>query len=343
MQDKRSFLTVFILLGLLCWGSLPPHALGQSGLIEEPPYGPLRLVNQQPLQLLFLQLFPDVAEVTPLGRPRLDLNVALSNTLVQQNRAFTADLDLEMVRSVFDLRYGVYPRVELGLEVPVLYTYGGILDDFILGVERLIIGDMARALRREQTSGAFTYRVLRGDRLILQGEDNVGGLGDMVLKAKVHLVDEQTWIPALSVRVAVKFPTGDVRRAFGSGAFDAAVGVLAQKTFGRWTFYANADVTVPGQAFGQVVGSLQPFFSGVLAIERRLAPPLSLVLQLHGDTRPFHRTVPILDERILEVLLGLNWALNRHTIVQFGVAEDQFNSACCSADVSFFLNVSGRL
>jgi hypothetical protein len=29
------------------------------------PYGPLRLVNQQPVQLLFLQPFPDCADVTP--------------------------------------------------------------------------------------------------------------------------------------------------------------------------------------------------------------------------------------------------------------------------------------
>ena len=33
-----------------------------------PPYGPLRLVNQQPTQLLFLQSFPEEANVTPPGR-----------------------------------------------------------------------------------------------------------------------------------------------------------------------------------------------------------------------------------------------------------------------------------
>src|SRR5713101_9522918 len=47
------------------------------------PYGPLRLVNQQPLQLLFLQPFPDQADVTSVGHLRVHLNVALTNTLVE--------------------------------------------------------------------------------------------------------------------------------------------------------------------------------------------------------------------------------------------------------------------
>jgi len=32
----------------------------------------------------------------------------------------------------------------------------------------------------------------------------------------------------------------------------------------------------------------------------------------------------------------VNWALNHHLVLQAGVAEDQFDSAYCSADVSFF-------
>ena len=101
-------------------------------------------------------------------------------------------------------------------------------------------------------------------------------------------------------------------------------------------------MTFPGQAFEDVDVSLHPFFLGVFAVEFRLSRPVSFVLQFRGDTRPFHDTNPILDRYIIETDLGVNWAISRSLVLQAGLAEDQFNSDCCSADVSFFLNLTGR-
>jgi hypothetical protein len=153
----------------------------------------------------------------------------------------------------------------------------------------------------------------------------------VVLKAKWLVLREQERFPAVSLRAAVKFPSGDASRAFGSGKVDGGLGLLLQKTLGRWTFYINGDVTFPGQPFDDVDISLQPFFSGVLAIEYRLSNPVSLVLQLRGDTRPFHDTVSALDKHLLELLLGVNWALSRRLVLQVGLAEDQFNSVALRA------------
>jgi hypothetical protein len=306
------------------------------------PYGPLRLMNQQSLQLLFLQPFPDRADVTPFRHFDVDLNTALTNTLLGNQRDFTANLDLEMVRTVIALRYGVYPNFEVGLSLPIIYTYGGILDGFILGVERHFAPGKERPLRKNQVAGAFTYQVSRGNRVFIQGQDDALGIGDIVLQAKGQLLHEQEWFPAVSLRAAVKFPSGDADRAFGSGEFDGSVGVLLQKTLWRFTFYVNADVTFPGQAFEDVDVSLHPFFLGLLAIEFRVSRPVSLVLQFRADTRPFHDTISILDRRIIETHLGVNWEISHRLVLQAGVAEDIANSACCSADVSFFLNLTGR-
>jgi hypothetical protein len=193
-----------------------------------------------------------------------------------------------------------------------------------------------------RVNGVFTYQESRGNRVFIQGQDDALGIGDIVLQAKARLLHEQEWFPAVSLRAAVKFPSGDADRAFGSGAFDDSLGVLLQKRWGRFTCYGNADVTFPGQPFGEVGVSVSPFFLGLLALEYRLSHPVSLVVQLRGDTRPFHDTIAILDKRILETYLGVNWALSRYLVLQAGLAEDLFNSACCSADVSFFLNLTGR-
>jgi hypothetical protein len=118
------------------------------------------------------------------------------------------------------------------------------------------------------------------------------------------------------------------------------VGVLLQQSLGRVTLYVNGDITFPGEAFAPV--RLQPFFAGLLAVEYRIARPVSLVAQFRGDTRPFHGMLSILDKEIFEVLLGLNWALTHHIRLQAGVSEDVFDSACCAADLSFFLNLTWR-
>jgi hypothetical protein len=281
--------------------------------------------------------------VTPFRHVDVDLNVALSNTLVEDNHAeLTADLDLEMVRTVLALHYGVSPNLEVGLTLPIIYTYGGILDRFILGVERTITPQGERPLRKNQTAGALTYQVSRGKRPFIQGQGDALGLGDIVLQAKATILHEQDWWPALGLRAAVKCPSGDPDRAFGSGEFDGSLGILLQKTFRRFTFYVNGDVTIPGQAFNDVGVSLQPFFLGLFALEFRVSRPVSLVLQFRGDTRPFYDASDILAKRIIETDLGVNWAISRHLVLQAGLAQDQFNSACCAADVSFFLNLTGR-
>jgi hypothetical protein len=333
---------ILVALWLVCCTGAWPVAAATSAFPA--PYGPLRLVNQQPVQLLFLQPFPAPAEVTPWRHVDVDLNVAVTNTLVGNNNAeVTIDLDLEMVRTVLALRYGVYPHLEAGLFLPIIYTYDGILDGFILGVERLVTPKGERPLRKNQTAGDFAYQVSRGRRLFIQGQDDALGIGDIVLQAKAKLLHEQDWFPTLSLRAAVKFPSGDPDRAFGSGEFDGSLGVLLQKTFRRFTFYVNGDVTFPGQAFNDVGISLHPFFLGVFAVEFRVSRPLSLVLQVRGDTRPFHDTTDILARRLIETDLGVNWAISRHLALQAGLAQDQVNSACCAADVSFFLNLTGRL
>jgi hypothetical protein len=225
------------------------------------------------------------------------------------------------------------------VDIPFLFTYSGILDNFIESVERTFHG--LRILRAQQDSGAFTYRVLRGSEQFIGGRENAAGIGDVVLKMKLHLLHEQSWRPAVSVRAALKIPTGSASRAFGSGEVDGGLGFLLQKTFGPWTFYGNGDVTFPGKTFDEV--EMQPFFSGVVAVEYLLTRPFSVLVQFRGDTRPFRNSIPILDKRIVEVLLGFNWALSRSLLLQGGFAEDLFDSHCCSADVSFFLNLTGRL
>ena len=138
-----------------------------------------------------------------------------------------------MVRTVLDVRYGVRQDFEMGLEIPLLYTYDGILDEFIFDVERLLPGAKPRNIRRGQVSGRVTYRVSRHQRLFIAGQDDALGLGDVVLKAKVRLLREQERFPAVSLRAAVKFPSGDdSRRVWQWGELMAAWAFCSRKPSG---------------------------------------------------------------------------------------------------------------
>ena len=333
---------VLLLLVIIC----TVLGVGRDGMVNVAradavsPFGPLRLVNQHPLQLLFLQPSPDLATPVAARHAVLQVNIALTNTLVQNAQPdFSAKVDLEMVRAVADLRYGVFARLEVGLELPFLYTHGGILDEFIESFEGTFGYLIAR--RKDQDAREVAYRVLRNNRLSIALHNDAAGIGDAVAKAKFQLLREGLWQPVLSVRGALKFPTGSTTQAFGSGAVDGGLGLLVQKSFGRWTFYLNGDLTLPGDAFAEL--DVQPFVGGLVAVEFRLSQALSLVGQFRGDSRPFHATIPLLDRRLFGAQFGLNWAITPAVVLQGGLGEDAAGSGCCASDVSFFLNLAAYL
>lgn len=70
----------------------------------------------------------------------------------------------------------------------------------------------------------------------------------------------------MSLRVAVKAPSGDASRAFGSGHPDAGVGLALEKTFlSRWVTYVNVNGVFPGGSVGGF--HPQPILSAMTAVE----------------------------------------------------------------------------
>jgi hypothetical protein len=67
-------------------------------------------------------------------------------------------------------------------------------------------------------------------------------LADTTLSAKTLLLAERSYLPAIALRVALKLPTGDQSRAFGTGVWDTGLGVALQKTlFQRMVLYQNLN------------------------------------------------------------------------------------------------------
>src|SRR5256886_11435416 len=100
-------------------------------------FGPFPARNFQPFQLLFLGMFGDRAEV--VGKGAFDVRVELAETSTvfnEQSAEVTATVNAEQPRTGLHLRHRRLHRLEVGIEVPVLYRYRGFLSGAITATER---------------------------------------------------------------------------------------------------------------------------------------------------------------------------------------------------------------
>ena len=324
-----------LLLIFLCPGTAFPE---NSWKNWQERSGPISIVNQSPIQLLFLQPVPDRADTLPKGHGSIRLNTTITNTLVsQKSEHYTAVVDMEMIRTSLEASYGVLPGLELGLSLPAANYYSGFMDKPILEVEKFF-GD-PRNIREKQDANQFACFVRKDGKVLISGSNNSTGMGDLVLRAKGKVCDQGDTLPGLSTRVSVKLPTGDKDRAFGSGEVDWGLGLLLQKDIDRISAYLNADITFPGDAFDDAGVSLRKFYTVMFGAEYRFTPRFSAIAQMNWVTRPFKDTgLEMLDRRIVDLLIGLSYRTKKGILIQTGGIEDIRDSCDAGADFTFFLN-----
>ena len=221
----------------------------------------------------------------------LDVRLELAETAAIYSEAppgATASVKFETLRNGLFLRYGATRKLEIALEVPVLYRYTGFMSGAIEAVERATTG--ISPARQALSHVSYAYSISRNGQQIVSGTKGAVGLGDSTLQAKYQLLNETSSMPALSLRTAVKLPTGNEREFFGSGSPDFGIGIAAEKRLGgRWILYGNLSTVLPT---GRIAGlPLYPTISGMAATEYLWSDNLSLTLQFDYYTTPFRHAV----------------------------------------------------
>jgi len=315
---------------------LPSTVLAQN----EIGVGPLPIRNQQPVQLFFIHLPADRAEVVPFETAAFDMTFIQTNTLLEEQReGYKSRLDTEITWMNFQAVCGLSDRVEGGIDIPFIYMSRGFMDGTIKEFEERV--DSVRLVRERSPSNGFHYQVYDGENLIISGDEGRLAVGDITPRFKVVVLQEGLWWPTVGVRGGVKIPTGNRHDAFGSGKTDASICILLQKNFPRDVLYLNSDVAFPGQAFAQHGIELREYYSGVIAWEHRFFPAISTVIQAYGITRPFQETgLEMLDRRILELAGGVNITPMENLNIQVGFIEDCLDSSRAASDFSVLLNVN---
>lgn len=312
----------FLILALLLFGNLAPSADRERAWAEGLGLFPVR--NFQPIQLLFLGMPGDRAAVISKGA--LDVRVELAETssvFRDGTSPYNVSMHFETLRSGLFFRYGLTDQLEVGMEVPALYRYHGFLEGAITATERATTG-LAPARNALGNSG-FVYDFKKNGQTLFKGGSGDLGLGDITLSGKYRLVAEGSSIPTVSARVALKVPSGDDGRFFGSGHADLGVGLAVEKTlFERWVVYANLNGIFPT---GKVSGfALQPAMTGLAAVEYLWTKDFSLVAQFDYYSSPFNNTGSrILDRGVTEVAAGFNYRIRNHMLWQvYGVENLDF-------------------
>lgn len=292
-----------------------------SGSVRAEGFGPFPVRNFQPFQQLVLSLPGDRATVVKPGTLDVRLELAETASIFDSGSPqTTVTVKFETLRSGLFLRYGATDKLELGLEVPVLYRWDGFMDGAIKQVERLTTG--LSPARAALSNANFAFNVTHSGQTVMTGGPGASGLGDTMLVSKYQLVTETAATPAVSVRGAVKLPTGNQAEFFGSGSPDFGLGLQVEKLVaGRFVLYGNLNGVLPT---GSIAGfSLQPTLSAMAIAEYLWSENFSITAQFDFYSTPFHGTgSDVFDKGVTETVLGFSYRVAPHWLWQVYAVEN---------------------
>jgi hypothetical protein len=290
-------------------------------MVRAEGFGPFPVRNFNPLQQLVLNMPGDRAKVISPGA--LDVRLELAETAAVYSEMppnAVARVKFETLRNGLYLRYGVTSKLELAVEVPLLYRYTGFMGGMIEGVEKATRG--LSPARSTLSQVDYAYNITRNGQQIVTGTKGALGLGDSMVQAKYELLNETSVMPALSLRTAIKVPTGDQREFFGSGSPDFGLGLALEKGLGsRWILHGNVNGVFPT---GRIAGlPLHPTVMGIAAAEYLWSDDLSLTLQFDYYTSPFRHTgLEVFDKGVTEVVAGFGYRVAERWLWQVYAIEN---------------------
>jgi hypothetical protein len=132
------------------------------------------------------------------------------------------------------------------------------------------------------------------------GAQNVAGLGDAAVKAKISVIPAEDHFAGLSFTAGAKLSNGDANKGLGTGATDYAVNSILSKELDKFALHFNLGYTVTGQPAGQ---TLRDVFNYGCAFEAAaVMAGANLLGEIYGSTNPD----PASDLNPLTATLGAN-------------------------------------
>lgn len=293
-----------------------------------------------PLYLIYLQMPPETSDVMDRNKSVINADYTVSNVTVScftpVSSLYDIQIDAEVSRFSLDFRYGLYDNLEMGFEVPYVYLSSGYLDNFVESFEDAVGATTPRS-RERQGSNNFAYAFRYNNEYLIQKNDSTSGLGDASFNAKYQVIQENAFLPNLSLRSAIKLPTGDKDSLLGSGKLDYGLGILVDKSFFSKLFiYSGFNVVfIKKPAFFNAIGLDREIFSAAGALEYFLTKRMSFVAQFMGNSTPYPDSgTNALDNYAYDISLGINYTWREKQNISWHIAVTENANGPSSPDAS---------
>ena len=294
--------------------------------------GPLQVRNQFPL---FLPFDPPYLESSAVGD---SVSVSLSHSSVyvtQASQFWTVNMDLELTELSVRLKKKIGSSTEVGLDVPFLRPTEGFLDQPLAKLhDALGTGDYGR---HERPYNEFLYEVLYKGKPVVLPEADKSGMGDVRLTFKGEVTDG---MPLVSIMGSLELPTGDAKRGYGNGSYDASLAVLVDVAFGKkYRGYGNAGAVFPGALKGYETVPMHTYYYAGFGIEAAWWERFSVIAQTMVATSPYPDTgIRQIDWPGVLLVVGGRYSFSTSSI-EFSLTEDPDTAGA----PDFILNITGKM
>ena len=239
-------------------------------------------------------------------------------------------IDGETTTVGLSIRRRVHERLELGIDVPFVRHSGGTLDGFIKDWHSML--GLSNA-RRDGPNDQLRHTYISDGATLFSLDSSVSGIGDVQLSAAMPFGN-------LTVRAAVKLPTGDPDKLTGSGATDVSLGVYGSHVY----TFRERDLSLSGFVGGLALGDgdVLPEFQrsfvpyGGVALRWQATGKLGLATQLSMQGSYFDTHFDDIGGNTAQLGFGADYRAGDF-LWRLAIAEDI--NASATADVGVQLSV----
>lgn len=284
---------------------------------------PLAISNRNPLIQVFGLPSSRGAGILARNSWSLKFSAELANSFrVSSSAREELSIDAESYRMQLDLRWGIAEHWEIGVQIPYVGYYGGVLDDPIEQWHDLL--KLPNGDRDTYAQDEVLISYARDGQFELQENSSAQGVGDISfdLGYQFALSKNRSW----NLRAGMTLPSGQPEDLTGSGAASvfSALHFSDAQAFHRadLSMHFNAGLLVIDE--GDVIDSRQnaTVWYGSLSFAWRIHDRMALKAQLDGHTAFYDSALKELGEGSLQLVLGASVRLDRDLSVDLSFSED---------------------
>lgn len=294
--------------------------------------GPIELEDQFPLALLHSTFIPTSPRVLDQGQCRARSSFGWTNTINQRRGSYLVDSEVRY--ATVGLSCSPVERLEVGLEQPLVWRGGGVLDHLIYEWHELFGLPQGPRDHNPDNRYEISGRSDEGEEFNLQKKGTA--LSDLTLRTKYLISPGNQSAPAWSLVGSLRFPTGEDQ--YGQDSVDVTAGLLSSKRWGSLSLYGGVgyiflgDPTTENFEFARNRGTAFSY------IEYELIEELSLLAGLHWTTA-LTTEVPKFPDYELYLDIGAKIEFVRTWVLELLVRENP-GAGKGTADVTFFAGLS---